>query len=196
MGKEDRIDLANLTPEDITRLRALLGAPSIGVSDLAAALKSALAPPDLQEMTKSMFSIEAIAKAQAEAGTVIKPIRVVCQHPTGYKYTAVVVPSKTFKGGRVVSIEDEEAPPIEWPANGSYHDEKGELNIHGKHYIWEMFRQPLYREVIGKELQWSHRLDMKHHYDKIKSEFEAKAEALNAEMAAKMTLAEAEHPAI
>lgn len=196
--------LSSLSPEGIAQLKALLGITSaqvpsgggIDVPTLAAALKEAMAPPDLQEMTKAMFSIEAIAKEQAAKGQVVKPIKVLCQHPNGYAYTAVVVPSKAFRGGRVVSIEDETPPPIEWPANGSHHDDKGELNIHGKHYVWEMYRQPLYREVIGKELQWTHRLDMKHHYDKLKAEFDAKAEALNKEMADKLAIAEQAEPSI
>lgn len=203
MGKEDKQiveALSSLSPEGIAQLKALLGITNetrpagggIDVPTLAAALKEAMAPPDLQEMTKAMFSIEAIAEQQRKEGKVVKPIKVLCQHPNGYCYTAVVVPSKTFRGGRVVSIEDEKAPPVEFPANGSYHDEKGELNIHGKHYIWEMFRQPLFREVIGKELNWIHRLDMKHHYDKLKAEFDAKAEALNKEMADRMAAIDAE----
>lgn len=41
------------------------------------------------------------------------PVRVPCVHPSGYRFTALVVPSKTFPAGRWVRIEDERWPTDE-----------------------------------------------------------------------------------
>jgi hypothetical protein len=179
-----KLNVEDLTPEAIEHLRKIL-APTSDAATIAEAIKAALAPPDYEKLTRSKFNIEEIAKEQHANGQVATIVKVKCQTDSGYKYTACVAPSREFKMGRVVSIEDEEAPKIDWPANGSHHDEKGELNIHGKHYVWETFRQPLFRDVIGHELKWHHQVSAKPIFDKLKAEFEAKAMQAVAELAAR-----------
>lgn len=106
------------------------------------------------------------------------PVRIKCQHPNGYKFTALVVPSKEFDGGRWVQIEDEQWPTddelcatIDW-----WHKRKRWVDASRpdlgydpdtKLWLYDNIRLPILR-YVGQELPIDWREDMKEAVKKLR----------------------------
>jgi hypothetical protein len=125
------------------------------------------------------------------------PQRIPAVTPTGYRFTAVVAPSKTFASGRWISIEDERLPTdaelcasIDWWArssrfkgglrdlpNGAYEDYTEET----KAWIYDNIRLPILR-AVGGELPFDWREDMQDRVKQLKAMQAAEMQRLQDEM--------------
>lgn len=153
-------------------------------------LASVFKPGAAAEFQRSREEMQAIYLPEAPPEKV--PVRIKCVHPNGYKFTAVVAPSKEYEGGRWVGIEDEQWPTddelcatIDW-----WHKRKRWVDASRrdlgydpdtKLWLYDNIRLPILREV-GKELPIDWREDMQPQVKKLRDAAAAEMARLNEEL--------------
>lgn len=147
MAKDNPTAQPMFTAEDVARISA---------DAASSAVKAALEALGPKADTTPDEKFEAFVAGKSKNRPPHSETRIKCQCPdTKVKFTAVVVPSRTYPEGRIYTIEDHQYPPesLEFVSHGGHvpdgmhikHPQTGQLDQNYKKWLTETYYLPILR---------------------------------------------------